>query len=207
MAELVTVVLKKLLDEGISKGIHTLLHRRLEAARQIFLSQLEAGDRLLEEVGEVDDLAACIFEYLSAAQRGAARVNLRLMAQILVGQIQTPPIYADNFLRWASLVASLSREEVIAISVHYRMWQRHRLERDGGKEDAGKDTKEVDEVVGHGKPFKNGDEYYRTISAMVRTGLVVPKSGWGSLIYEPSDLMDKIAGLVDIEAALREPLR
>lgn len=206
MAELASAIVKKLFDEVISFGIESLLRRRLEVAREIFLSQLESGDCLLSDVAEVDEAAAAIFEYLSAAQRGAARANLRLMAQVFSGQIKTPPLYADEFLRWAGLIASLSREEIIALTVHTKMWKRHKREREAGHDDAGKDTREVKELIDRGV-FRDGREFARVLSALTRTGLVIARSGWGNLIYEPTDLAESFLNLVDTDAALREPRR
>ena len=208
MAELVSTIVIKVFQKSLAAAFHDLMRRRTETARQILLSQLASGDANIQDIADIDEAVAMAFEYMSAAHRGAARVNLRLMAQVMQGQIQnSPPLYADNFLRWASLLASLSREEIIAVTAYRKMWIRHELERKGQDPNAGNDKREVDVLIGPGRVFKDGAEFHRTISALIRTGLVVAASGWGSLVYEPTDLLDELLKLVDVEAALREPVR
>ena len=167
MAELVSGIATKVIEKSLTTAFHELLRRRTEAAAQILLSQLASGDANIADIADIDEAVAMVFEYISAAHRGAARANLRLMAQVLQGQIQnSPPLYADNFLRWASLLASISREEIIAVTAYREMWKRHEAEREGNLPNAGQDNHENDALIGPGKVFKNGPEFHRTISAL-----------------------------------------
>jgi hypothetical protein len=207
MMELVSAIAKEVIDGSLSAAVHALLRRRGERARGILLSELEQGGAVIQDVDDVDPLAAMTFEYMNAAQRGSARMNLKLMAQVLAGQVQSPPLYADKFLRWSSLIASLSREEVIALGAYRRMWTRHEDERVRQLPDACKDRREVDAVIGPTKTFGDGSEFNRTLAALARTGLVVPVAAIGGLHYEPTGLLDELISLTDFEAALREPSR
>lgn len=52
----------------------------------------------------------------------AARLNLRLLAKMIAGQSAIPPLYADEFLAWADVLASLRRDQVMllgAVVRHY----------------------------------------------------------------------------------------
>jgi hypothetical protein len=68
-----------------------------------------------------DDAAAFLLRYLRAAQEGAARLNLRLMARVVVGKAHAgEPLYADEFLRYADTLASLARNEVVLLGALIR---------------------------------------------------------------------------------------
>src|SRR5712692_6521403 len=54
---------------------------------------------------------------LRAAQEGAARLNLRLLAKVIAGQFQAGRLVADEFLHHAERLALLSRDEVVVIGM------------------------------------------------------------------------------------------
>ena len=62
--------------------------RRAEEARSIFLEELGQGLRPPRDPGEIDEFVAVLYRYLSKSQEGAARLNLRLMAPVVRGQLE-----------------------------------------------------------------------------------------------------------------------
>jgi hypothetical protein len=115
--EIVTLTgaIEFVLAEGIRESIRRLLKGRLEAAREIFLEEARSGIA----AGSVppDEFVSAALRYSRAALEGTARRNLRLMAQVMVHNVpQAPSLYADEFLRWADVLASLRREECIAVA-------------------------------------------------------------------------------------------
>ncbi|KKC34841.1 hypothetical protein WH91_01025 [Devosia psychrophila] len=99
----------------------SLIAQRVAAARDILTGEMSRGTKALHDVAE-DEVAAVTFRYMRAAIEGTARLNLRLMAATASGQAHGAGLYADDFLRWADLIASLRREEVIVLATLYREW-------------------------------------------------------------------------------------
>ncbi len=97
-----------------------VMARRASAAREILLEELARGHAPATDPLP-DDVATVIFRYMRAAQEGAARLNLRLLAGVIAGEISGPGLYADEFLRWADVLAGLRREEVIVLGVMQRL--------------------------------------------------------------------------------------
>lgn len=108
---------------AIAQGaVAAYLRRRAQDARDILLEEFRQAriDRL--DVASEDELGGVLFRYFSAIRDNAARLNLRLMAKVMVGQGQRGQLYADPFHRYATTLANLSREEVIVLSTFLRLW-------------------------------------------------------------------------------------
>lgn len=177
--------------------------RRNEAARGILLSELAKGNIAEYQAASEDDAIAIIVKYLRAAQFGAARLNLRLLAKLLAGQASTgKPLYADDFDRFSDSLASLTREEIILLVYLHQHGIQPALKPD--KE--GRSQPRALDRLGRDYPgMFPSQEYYAAICAKVqRTGLVSAMSGYGSLVYEASPLMDELVALVDFRDALQE---
>ncbi|MEY4965099.1 MAG: hypothetical protein RL274_682 [Pseudomonadota bacterium] len=120
MSALIVAIVGDLFKEGVSAIFHYTIKGRVDRAKAILLKELEKGNATLFDVSDVDEVAAMTFEYLTAAQRGAARMNLRILFQVFSGVVNAKPVYADDFLRWSSDLSTLSREEAIALGVIYK---------------------------------------------------------------------------------------
>jgi hypothetical protein len=163
------------------------------------------GGRALLDVGEVDEVAAMVFRYIRAAQEGSARLNLRLMAMAVNGIAEQPPVFASEFLRYADILATLTRDEVIAIATLYRNEHDQITNSSSGEDaraNAGVRTRE--QLVPSYFSTERHLEY--VLQAATRTGLVIGQSGWGALVYETTPLADELARLASFEEALeKEP--
>ena len=176
-----------------------MLRRRQAQARDILLEELQTGDKQLTDVGQVDEAAAIIYRYARAAQEGAARLNLRLMAKVISGQAQLGNLVADEFLYYADMLASLRREEVILIaSLH-----RHRVFHDDGTVDAGQTwRKSCTELIP--RVFKDEEELRAFAQGAARTGLLLAGATWDGLSdFATSSLMERLERLAPFEDALR----
>jgi hypothetical protein len=100
-----------------------LLGKRLEAARKIFLEEVRDAKRPVKDVHEQDEVVSVVYRYLDAARQGAARLNLRLLAKVARGQYEREGLYASEFLRYADMIASLRREEVIFLATLHRVFK------------------------------------------------------------------------------------
>jgi hypothetical protein len=95
---------------------------RAEQARDILFEELRQANVSEAHAASEDDAIAVIVRYLRAAREGAARLNLRLLAKVIVGQIQLGRLVADDFLQYAEALASLSRDEIVVIGTMYKLW-------------------------------------------------------------------------------------
>jgi hypothetical protein len=87
-------------------ALESLLKKRVVAAREILLAEIPRGDVTLASA-ELEEVVAIIYRFLRSAQEGAARRNLRLLAQVIAGQSKNSAISADEFLYYANLLAGL----------------------------------------------------------------------------------------------------
>lgn len=182
---------------GLAFGVAAqhLLRRRAEAARDILLDEIRRGDKDLT-AQEVDAVVAVLLRYGRAAQEGAARLNLRLMAQVIVGQARLGCLYADEFLRYADILASLRREEVLLLGVMQRHW-----EADGEPEPKKATARsQADLIPG---VFKTHDDFNAAAGAVTRTGLLMAQAAYGVLQFRPTQLLADLCRLAPFETTAR----
>ena len=178
------------------------MRRRLQAAGELLLVELRRGDRTLAEVEE-DELAAVVYRYSQAAQEGAARLNLRLMAAVIAGQAFRGNLVADEFLYYADVLASLRREEIILVAALWRhanspeVVALQEAERARTAESAARC--ELVPLL-----FATDAEFVATEGALMRTGLITAVSGFGALLFATTPLLARLQALAPFEMALAE---
>ncbi|MBY3136740.1 hypothetical protein [Rhizobium laguerreae] len=101
-------------------SLRALMQKRASNARDVLLHEIRRGNTPIE-FHNADEAAAVTYRYMRAAEEGAARLNLQLLAGVIVGSAEGPGLYADDFLRWADVLAGLRREEVIVLGVMQRV--------------------------------------------------------------------------------------
>ncbi|MEQ1714261.1 MAG: hypothetical protein ABL908_23070, partial [Hyphomicrobium sp.] len=189
---------------AIAGGIERIVRRRAEQAREVFLDQLGHGTRPPRDPGEIDEFIAITYRYMSKAQEGAARLNLRLMARVVRSMLEGEGLYASEFLRHSEMLASLSREEVILLATRYRL--RKSLEK-SRQTAQWQDTSIVNTHVEKElvpRVFSTPLHLTASMTALQRTGLVWPAatSVGGGVIWQDTPLLDQIAALARFEDAL-----
>jgi hypothetical protein len=107
------------LGSTLVSSVHRLIDTRRRQARDILIEELSQGRAFIESILEVDELAAIFLKYVRAAEEGTARLNLRLMAMAIRGMTHKRTLTANRFLYYAGFLATLSREEVIALATLY----------------------------------------------------------------------------------------
>lgn len=186
---------------GVALSIQKLMERRLIQASDIALDELRKGNGTVDTI-DIDHTVAMLFRYLRAAQEGAARLNLRLMAKVIAGQRMSATLTADEFLYHAEILASLRREEIILLSTLYKHWLKERSQNDRVTRNMNALQAAKKELVPH--VLGSEDEFTGTMAAVTRTGLLIPGSAFGTLIYQISPLMDRLYALAPFDAALEE---
>jgi hypothetical protein len=177
--------------------VKALLRKRLEDARDILLGEIRRGEKTLFDPS-VEDVVAILYRYARAAQEGAARTNLKMMARVIAGQAACGNLVADEFLYYADILDSLRREEIILIAVFYKHWK---LETYAKTETPGASALKhcKDELVPN--LFRSDTDMKAAINAILRTGLLVVESGFGMLVYSPSRLLEQLHQMALFEAA------
>jgi hypothetical protein len=180
----------------VSGGLKAYLRRRTDKARELLFEELARGDILPPQVGAKDDTVAVIYHYFRSACMGAARVNLRLLAQAIAGRLRTDTLVADDFLPHADALASLSREEIYLLATMYQIQSRF-----GDAPPINElwlPTVQKLEALGWSK-----DDVSATAARAMRSGYVLAASAWGALSFRPSYLFLELCKTVDFADALR----
>lgn len=101
-------------------GLEALLRQRAKFLRERVIEEL-AQARIAEcQAASHDDQLEIVLSCHRAIRDGRARLNLRLLAKLLVGLAQSGPIYADAFAKFSDALASMRREQVILLAVLLR---------------------------------------------------------------------------------------
>lgn len=92
-----------------------LYRKRAVENFEILLEELRQGKVPVDYVVPPDHAAAVLLRVHRASLEGTARVNLRLMAQVIRGQLEQKNLVADRFLYFADILAGLRREEIVLL--------------------------------------------------------------------------------------------
>ena len=95
--------------------------RRRKEALEILLSEIRKGD--FQKVNEFEAVSI-IERYMRDAMEGTARNNLKIMAQVIRGMSASDSLQSSLFLRYASILASLSAEEIQVLGIIARQNER-----------------------------------------------------------------------------------
>jgi hypothetical protein len=184
-------------------SIRRLLHKRAAGARDVLIDEIRRSVITLD-FEDADEAAAITYRYMRAAEEGAARLNLRMLARVIIGSAEGPGLYADTFLRWADILAGLRREEIIVLGVMQRV-----------------DMAEPVEVPAANPPLafwsactaileEDYDMHYGLATsyahALLRTGLVQLVSGSMETVVlpAPTSQLVMLSGLLRIEGLLAD---
>jgi hypothetical protein len=186
-----------ILSETFGGAIGRLMENRARMAREEIVKQLEKGKHWAITD---DDAAAAIFSYLRAAQEGAARVNLRMMAEALFNAAQESTFEPVEFRRHASALASLSRDEVLLLAAFLHTKRAIPMPAPSDAEGMRRAADHVwISILGDAAQFPEGFEILGVVAALTRTGWVIPVSSVGQINYFTTSDFDRVARLVDFE--------
>ena len=154
------------------------------------MEEIARGEVLPARAAADDTLICAIYRYGRSAQEGTARRNLQLMAPVIRNGMARADFYADDFLRYAALLESLSREEIILLAMAYR----RQLSGEPGRflELAGKDL--VDQGT-----FTQ-DDLFRIQQALLRTGLISMGVINNAPVFGGTSLLTELGRLSELEA-------
>jgi quinol monooxygenase YgiN len=189
---------------ALASALNGLMNMRAEAARKILLDEIQSGMRSPRDPGEVDEFVAILYRYMRAAQEGAARLNLRLMAKVVKHQFVEDNLRASEFLRYADIISSLTREEVVVLATYHREeteFKNKRLHEDWS------DVQSIDQNVRKAlvpKVFKTYEDLLAVVTAVQRTGMLWPASTLvsGGFIYQGTPLLKTVVQIANFQSVI-----
>ncbi|MCU9954247.1 hypothetical protein OEJ37_12875 [Burkholderia sp. BKH01] len=182
------------------EALKALFQKRADDAREIMLTAISRGDIRFSE-SDAEESVAIVYRYLRAAQEGAARVNLRLLAEVFCGQARLGLIKADEFLYYADVLTPLRRDEILLTGCILR----HRNEAIEQKDDPIERMRAAtvqSQSALIPDVFEDHAEFRAVADGMRRTGFfsIQATAGGGDLLG-PSPILLRLARLVDFDAA------
>jgi hypothetical protein len=187
---------------GVVKvAIQQVFKRRLAAAREILLEEMKCGDKDIFDAAELEEVAAIIYRYGRAAQEGAARINLRLLAQVMAGQRHAGVLKADEFLYYADILSSLRMEEIILLGSLVKHIKIHIGSGDKDSDKAAWMATQDAEKELIPSVFSTKEDFNACCASILRTGLLAVGSGFGALIYKGTSLLEKLCHWASFEEA------
>ncbi|WP_148294402.1 hypothetical protein [Azospirillum sp. B506] len=194
------LALASVFGASFSGAIQALRRKRLEEARDILIEDVKIGNKDLNDAAQIEDVIACMLRYGRAAQEGAARLNLRLLALTINGMYSRSRLISDEFMYFSDTLSSLRREEAIILGV----FQRHvfKLQDPANRREEGFEIQK--EVIGEIVPAYIGtvEEFYAYCGSILRTGFLELVNGFGGSFYITTPILDRLSKYASIESAL-----
>lgn len=193
---------------ALGLGLEQLRARRMETARDIAIRAIGKGAAHKLAVTDADEFVAVSHRYMRAAIEGTARLNLTLMANVMAGQLQESALYASDFQRYADLLATMSREEVIYMGMLAAKSEEAAATSDG--EDKSQDIAiEVQKALVPSETFASIGELTTCETALQRTGLIryMTWTADGGQILAISQHGRRVAKLARFDEAIRDGIR
>jgi hypothetical protein len=180
------------------------------AEAYIVKKRIEAAEILIDEVShgyhgpiqfddhDVDPLIEIILRFSKAVADGAARENLKFLAQVIAGLKKHKALQGDQFRRWCAILEHLTRDELLVVGLS----QVIKKQIDAGGPNAANDFWQRLEPALEKAGYEEGE--IAALSASVsRTGLLTPVSAFSGMVYMPTPWLDQLGALADLESATR----
>ena len=188
------------LGAAASATFGRLMKKRADAAREILLEELSQGDVHPTDVLGEDDIVAVSYRYARASLEGTARLNLRLIAKVLSGNLQLKDFVADKFPYYASVLSSLSRDEIVILASFYEEEESQEyLQIDENARAGFVYRKTLEKLVPLG--IQDPTSFDAIATALTRTDFVTTVSAWEATLYETSPLLRDVLLLEASSAA------
>ena len=183
----------------LGKAVEAVIERRREVARAILLEELRKGCVCIDDPDSaIDEFVQIAHAYFRAADEGAARRNLILLAKIISGQANSGSFSAEDFLSWTVILSTLSKNELIVIAVVAALFD-GRPPRELPSE--GHTWLSYKSVCDAAIPTysQNTADLAAALGSLQRTGLLISSSVWGGTGYWPSPRMRDLVDLTQLD--------
>jgi hypothetical protein len=187
------LIVKELAKSGLGPAFGQLIKKRERDGFRIMEEAFQTGSQHPCTV-DPESFAGMIYRYHRAMIEGTARVNLRIIANLIKGISSTDDLLADEFLHFADVIASFRREELVLLAVLYR------LTLASTKEDQYAWDEVVTELVPH--PFKSSNELAGIATGVARSGFLIDADRIGGAAFLLSPVGLDIIRMTAFESAL-----
>lgn len=189
------------LSAAAKKALQARYARKAEEAREILLGEIRNG-RVSQLDLDLEESAAIMLRYARAVHEGVGRLNLRLLAAVFAGQIAHESVFADEFYRWADVLAGLRPDEVVVLARYLRhappdLW---------AADLTGLGARVYGDIYG-AEPTRWG-EFEATRGALLRTGFLSISVTGGAIggapshTFSPTPRLQELGRLVELEPVL-----
>ncbi|KQZ54450.1 hypothetical protein ASD54_03650 [Rhizobium sp. Root149] len=181
-----------------SKLADEYLAKKNQEAVDVAIEELSFG-RVEFHESDIQPFVAVLLRYSKAASEGAARRNLRLLMQIVVGLKRNRSLSEEAFRRWAGVLEHMTRDELMFVGHAVRFY------------------KEIvsgtmpDDIRFWGlilKSMQNSgyqeEETSAIAAAVSRSGLFIPLLTAGGLSYKASPRLAELTLLIDSESLVKD---
>jgi len=180
----------------LAKAIDQHLARRSQEAVEIAIDELSKGNVDFDEA-DAEPFVAILLRYSKAASEGAARKNLRLLMQVVVGLKKNKSLKDDLFRRWASILEHMTRDELMLVGQAIIL---QRKKQEGVQAIDENFWQLIQDAMVAGRYL--AEELPALGASVSRYGILVPKSAWGGIVYAASPWLEELAKLVDVSTFL-----
>jgi len=173
----------------LERAVNAAYEKRLAAAREVLIEAIkqEGIENVQFEEGDVDDLVQMMMRFAKAAEEGAARQNLKLLAQVIFGLKRNRAFEFDKFQACANVLETLTRDEILFLGGMYKFYTDN-----PGSADY---RAFLASLAG---TFE--EPYAESLAAALsRTGMLLPASAWGSTNYAPTARLFEVCELARIQ--------
>jgi hypothetical protein len=175
------------------------LDERRRAAADVLIDEVSKGHHgaIVFEEHDVDPLIEIIYRFTKAVADGASMDNLRLLAQVIAGLKKNKALDPDKFRKWANVLETLTRDEVIVLGIAYRT---RKAVQDAGPEAANDFWQRLEKSLETSRYSKG--EVQALCGSLLRTGLLIALSGYGGLVYMDTPWLGELGHLANLEAPI-----
>jgi len=172
-------------------AVEKALERQKNQAISILLDAIAEGERdnIVFGHDDADELVQMLLRFKAATEAGAARQNLKLLAQVIVGLKRNRTLEYDRFSRWANVLETLTRDEILFLGIASRVIERH-----GSLECLREMSAELSKVF-------EGAVMTEVATALFRTGLVLPEPTFGGMGFKVSQSLSELGRLANMQSS------
>lgn len=184
----------------LTSSLGEYFRKSIKKANDIAIEEISYGRFETIKKNDPDGFVAIAYRYHQAAIQGTAANNLRLLARLIEGTPDLPPITASEFLYYASVISSLSPEELIVFGTLIRIEDSQETNprtNNEGRSWANRNAV-IDELVPDFISTK--DDVAGVFAALSRTGFVVESAGWGGGEWRTTSMGREVEALAGFSA-------
>jgi hypothetical protein len=172
----------------LQRAVEKALDKRKQEAVDALIAAIaaEGPNSIVFVDSDADELVQMLLRFWKAASEGAARENLRLLANVIIGLKRNSTLFFDQFQECANVLENLTRDEILIIG-KLRIFFRNNPSARGVLEY----IKTIDDVA-----QKNIVRMH--VSALQRHGLFLPLSVFSDTEYMPTPIFDRICELASV---------